>query len=184
MFKKLEQLQSLLDHAVENRARKDANVHGRRSFLCKVGAALVGTAVVPMLPFDRSNEARAAAPRGRQDNDPNACDYWRYCSLSGQPCACCGGGPSACPPGTEPSKVSWIGTCQNPTDQRHYLVSYADCCGKLPCKQCNCHNTEGDMPGYRMGRNSGIHWCMANNSSSFAMCTVAVIVGLADEAAK
>jgi hypothetical protein len=39
------------------------------------------------------------------------------------------------------------------------------------------------MPGYRKGRNSGIHWCMAN-ASRLAQCTVAVLVGLADQPAK
>src|ERR1700704_808014 len=148
MLDKLEKLQMVFDRAVERRARKDASTYGRRSFLCRVGAVMAGTTLLPMLPFDRFNEALAASIKDRQDSDPNACDYWRYCALSGQLCSCCGGGPAACPPGTEPSKVSWIGTCRNPTDQRHYLVSYNDCCGKLPCNQCNCHNTERDMPGY------------------------------------
>jgi methylamine dehydrogenase light chain len=184
MLKELEKLNSLLDRAVERQVRKVASVHGRRSFLSKMGAALVGTAVVPMLPFDRFSEANAAAMKGYQDTDQNACDYWRYCALSGPLCSCCGGGPSACPPGTEISKVSWIGTCENPTDKRHYLVSYNDCCGKIGCNQCRCHNTERDKPGYRMGRNSAIHWCMANDNSSFAQCTVALIVGLADQASQ
>lgn len=181
MLEELAKLGIVFDRAVERQARKNASIHGRRSFLSKVGTALVGTAVVPMLPFDRSNEARAAAMKNHQDTDPKACDYWRYCALSGQPCSCCGGSPTACPPGTEGSKVSWIGTCENPTDKRHYLVSYNDCCGKTPCNQCNCHNTERDKPGYRMGRNSGIHWCMANDNGSFTHCTVAVVVGLADQ---
>ena len=183
MLEQLEKLQLSLDRAVERRARKEASSYGRRSFLSKVGAALVGTALVPMLPFDRFNEARAGSIKNRQDTDPNACDYWRYCALTGQPCSCCGGGPTTCPPGTEPSKVSWIGTCENPTDQRQYLVSYNDCCGKIPCNQCNCANNEHDMPGYRMGRNSGVSWCMANNSN-LAQCTVAVIVGRAEPATK
>ncbi len=181
MLGKLAKLETAFDRTVEKNARTHAIVHGRRSFLAKIGTALIGSAVLPMLPFDRSNEARAAAMKNHQDTDPKACDYWRYCALSGQPCSCCGGSPTACPPGTEGSKVSWIGTCENPTDKRHYLVSYNDCCGKTPCNQCNCHNTERDKPGYRMGRNSGIHWCMANDNGSFTHCTVAVIVGLADQ---
>lgn len=183
MLNKFEKLRIVFDGAVERQARKDASSHGRRSFLSKIGTALIGTAVVPMLPFDRFNEARAGSMKTRQDVDQNACDYWRYCALDGQLCSCCGGGPSICPPGTEASKVSWIGTCENPTDKRHYLVSYNDCCGKAPCDECDCNNHERDMPGYRMGRNSGVHWCMANNSAR-AQCTVAVIVGLADQPAK
>ena len=51
MLEQLEKLQFALDRAVERRARKEASSYGRRSFLSKVGAALVGTALVPMLPF-------------------------------------------------------------------------------------------------------------------------------------
>jgi methylamine dehydrogenase light chain len=180
MLEELARLGIAFDRAVERRARKAASIHGRRSFLSRVGMALVGTAAVPMLPFDRFNEARASGLNSHQDTDPTACDYWRYCGMSGQPCTCCGGGPTSCPPGTEVSKVSWIGTCENPTDKRHYLISYNDCCGKIPCKQCNCHNTERDKPGYRMGRNSAVDWCMANNSG-LVQCTLSVIVGLADQ---
>lgn len=183
MLKKLEKLGTVFDRAVEGRARKAASLHGRRSFLSKIGTALIGTALVPMLPFDRFNGAQAASMKNRQDTDPKACDYWRYCAIDGPLCACCGGGPSTCPPGTEASKVSWIGTCQNPTDQRHYLVSYNDCCGKVACTRCNCSNSERDRPDYRMGRNGDVWWCMANNGKDF-QCTVSVVVGLADQPSK
>jgi len=179
MFKILEKVTLAIDHAFEKRARRQASMHGRRSVLSKLGSALVGAAVVPMLPFDRFGEAHAAAMTGRQDNDPEACDYWRYCALSGRLCSCCGGSPSICPPGTATSKVSWIGTCENPADKRNYLVSYNDCCGKGSCDRCRCTNHERDKPGYRMGLNSGISWCMANNEST-VHCTVAAIVGLAE----
>jgi methylamine dehydrogenase light chain len=179
MLKLFEKLEIAIDRSFEKKARQHASAYGRRSFISKVGTALVGAGVLPMLPFDRFNEASAASMKNRQDTDPNACDYWRYCALSGRLCSCCGGGPSTCPAGSEPSKVSWIGTCENPGDKRNYLVSYNDCCGKVGCDQCRCSNHEQDKPGYRMGLNSGISWCMANDSTS-VHCTVAVIVGLGD----
>lgn len=181
MFKLFDTLQAAIDRSVETKARRHASVHGRRSFLSRLGQAMVGATVVPMLPFDRFGEAHAASMSGRQDTDPASCDYWRYCALSGRLCECCGGSPTMCPPGTEVSKVSWIGTCENPADARNYLVSYNDCCGKVSCDQCRCANHERDKPGYRMGLNSGISWCMANDAST-VHCTVAAIVGLADAA--
>src|SRR5262245_49449935 len=69
MLKKFEKLKTVFDGAVEKRARRDAGTHGRRSFLSKVGTALVGTALVPMLPFDRFNEAQAGSMKSRQDTD-------------------------------------------------------------------------------------------------------------------
>jgi methylamine dehydrogenase light chain len=183
VLKIFEKLEIMLDRSFERKAREQASLYGRRSFISKVGKVLVGGAMVPMLPFDRYSEANAASMKGRQDTDASACDYWRYCGLSGRLCNCCGGGPSTCPAGTEPSKVSWIGTCENPTDKRNYLVSYNDCCGKMGCDQCQCQNHERDKPGYRMGLNSGISWCMANNGSN-VHCTVAVIVGLGDAPAQ
>lgn len=181
MLKLLEKLEIALDRSTEKKARSHASAYGRRTFLSRLGTAMVGAGVLPMLPFDRFSEAQAASMKNRQDEDENACDYWRYCGLSGRLCSCCGGGPSTCPPGSEPSKVAWIGTCENPTDKRHYLVSYNDCCGKVSCDQCQCTNHERDKPGYRMGLNSGISWCMANTGTA-VHCTVAVIVGTADSA--
>ncbi len=46
------------------------------------------------------------------------------------------------------SPVSWIGTCLNPADNKHYIVSYNDCCGKTTCQRCFCHRNEGDKPVY------------------------------------
>ena len=60
----------------------------------------------------------------------SSCDYWRHCAIDGFLCACCGGSQSTCPPGTEMSPVTWIGTCRNPGDGKDYMISYNDCCGR------------------------------------------------------
>jgi hypothetical protein len=39
----------------------------------------------------------------------------------GETASCCGGTGSQCPPGTEVSKVSWVGTCRNGKDGKDYL---------------------------------------------------------------
>lgn len=174
-----------VDRLTERKLRQVAHSHGRRSLLTRLGTALVGGAVLPMLPFDRSvpfGQAHAAgggSPKasGKKD-DPTQCEYWRYCAIDGFLCTCCGGSLTACPPGTEPSKLSWVGTCLNPGDGRHYLVSYNDCCGKGSCGQCLCNNNERERPGYRLGVHNDINWCMANTSSMFH-CTTAIIVGVA-----
>jgi len=181
-----------LDRQTERTVRRAAHSHGRRSLITRLGVALVGGAALPMLPFDRSGSfgtAQAAGGSGggggakakakvdpRQD--PNACEYWRYCAIDGYLCSCCGGSLTTCPPGTEASKVSWVGTCLNPADNRQYLVSYNDCCGKASCGSCLCNNNERERPGYRLGVHNDINWCMANNNIMFH-CTTSVIVGVA-----
>ncbi|WP_396269191.1 methylamine dehydrogenase light chain [Ideonella sp.] len=181
-------LLSLIDRVTERRVRQAAHVHGRRSFVTRLGTALVGGAILPMLPFDRSGQFGSAMAAGASggsktktpDNSPDAtqCEYWRYCAIDGFLCTCCGGTLTQCPPGTEASKVSWVGTCLNPQDGRHYLISYNDCCGKGSCGECLCNNNERERPGYRLGVHNDINWCMANTSSMFH-CTTALIVGVA-----
>ncbi|MEJ6001219.1 methylamine dehydrogenase light chain [Paucibacter soli] len=177
---------NLIDTHTERRLRQVAHNHGRRSLLTRLGVALVGGAVLPMLPFDRSGQFMGAQAAGTskpgaaadKSEDPTQCEYWRYCAFDGHLCTCCGGSLTQCPPGTEASKVSWVGTCLNPKDGRHYLVSYNDCCGKGSCGQCLCNNNERERPGYRLGVHNDINWCMANTSSMFH-CTTSVIVGVA-----
>ena len=178
MFKLIDKLEILFDRSAENRVRRQANLSGRRSFVATVGKVLVGAAVFPMLPFDRWGEAHAGPAGAHQDKDDQACDYWRYCALSGNLCTCCGGSLTMCPAGTEVSKVSWIGTCENPADGKSYLVSYNDCCGKISCGRCHCHNAERARPGYRLGLYNGVNWCMANNQNAYH-CTITSIVGMA-----
>ena len=178
----------LIDRLTQRAVRQVAHSHGRRSLITRLGVALVGGAALPMLPFDRSGQfgsAQAAgggaggkAKKANPAEDPTKCEYWRYCAFDGFLCTCCGGSLTQCPPGTEASKVSWVGTCQNPTDGRQYLVSYNDCCGKASCGECLCNNNERERPGYRLGVFNDINWCMANTNPMFH-CTTSVIVGVA-----
>jgi methylamine dehydrogenase light chain len=84
----------------------------------------------------------------------------------------------SCPPGTEASPTSWIGTCFNPIDSRSYLVAYRDCCGQDACGQMNCLGTDGDTPAYRPQSNNDIIWCYGAKSLMYN-CSTAAIVGLA-----
>jgi methylamine dehydrogenase light chain len=177
MLTKLEKMLQLLDNRAEKQARKSAETHGRRSFLSKVGGLMVASAMVPVLPFDRSMGRAEAA----EVADETSCDYWRYCSLDGTLCNDSGGTTTSCPPGSEASKVSWVGTCLNPDDGKDYLVSYNDCCGKAALVGSTyCFTSEGEKPGYRMGLHNDINWCMANDNKGY-YCTVALLVGIADE---
>ena len=167
-----------LDRITEGLARRSARHGSRRDFLGACGRLLVGTAALPLLPV-----ARAAGPELRPDaaQDPNRCEYWRNCGMDGFLCGCCGGSATACPPGTEMSPVTWIGTCRNPGDGRDYLVSYNDCCGKGYCGRCFCNKNEGDRPIYYPHRSNDINWC-AGASTSVYHCSTAVVLGVAEEA--
>ena len=182
----MKRLLDSIDGWTERRARTLASITSRRSVLVTVAKAMVASAfVLPVLPFDRSSQARAAGAHGgasarKGPATPTDCDYWRYCSVDGFLCSCCGGSATTCPPGTSISKVTWVGTCHNPADGKDYLVSYNDCCGKTTCGRCFCNTNYGDRPGYRMGVHNDVNWCMANDSSVYH-CTVSVIVGVAEK---
>lgn len=172
----LDKITDWMDRATEAGVRGVAHKAGRRSFLARAGLGLVGAAVLPVLPFDRSFGAAFAAT----GEDEYACDYWRYCALDGNLCNSCGGTLTECPPGSEVSKVSWVGTCRNPSDGKDYLVSYNDCCGRTACDNSPfCNQNVGERPGYRMGLHNDINWCMANTSQGYH-CTVAALVGIAE----
>ena len=110
-----------LDARIEQVARALARRVGRRTFLARLGALLVGGAAVPLLPVARSAAESPRAP-GPDENIPGKegdqthCDYWRHCAMDGFACACCGGSASTCPPGAEKSPVGWVGSCHNPAD--------------------------------------------------------------------
>ena len=87
---------------------------------------------------------------------------------------------AACPPGTQMSPVSWIGTCRNPADRKDYVISYNDCCGQALCGRCLCNNNVGDKPVYATPRSNDIVWCMGIPSVAYH-CTVALVVGVATE---
>jgi methylamine dehydrogenase light chain len=175
-----------LDARVERSLRGLARGFGRRSFLGRLGALLVGAAAAPLLPVARAagESPRVPAPDEGIEGaagDPTSCDYWRHCAIDGFACACCGGSASSCPPGTEMSPVTWVGTCTNPKDGKDYIVSYNDCCGKGFCGRCGCNRNEGDRPEYHWTRNNDINWC-AGATTQVYNCSVAIVLGQATEA--
>ncbi|MEP4890554.1 MAG: methylamine dehydrogenase light chain [Aliiglaciecola sp.] len=164
-----------LDRIFEKKARELAQTNGRRGLLKKLGASLVGASAIPLLPV-----ARAAEPQKlpQEVGDPGSCDYWRYCAVDGFLCECCGGSTNSCPPGTEMSPITWIGTCTNPVDGRNYVISYNDCCGKTQCNTCLCQRDEGDRPLYRSDKSNDVNWCLGASSSVYH-CSTAIVVGIA-----
>ena len=111
MIEILSKLKDKLDSVAERSVRRQATNSGRRSFLAKAGQAMVGMAVVPMLPYDRFGEAAAAEFEQKGDSafsaDDQQCDYWRYCALSGTLCTCCGGSVTDCWQRHLKSVVDW-----------------------------------------------------------------------------
>jgi len=165
--------------------RQLARHTSRRSFLNRFGLLLIGSSVAtPLLPIARANGATAKVTKpGEPDastpeGDETHCQYWRYCSLDGFMASCCGGSTRSCPPGTEMSPVSWIGTCRNPADGKNYIVSYNDCCGKTVCQRCFCHRNEGEKPVYYASKNNDINWCMGSNAGIVYNSTVSIVIGV------
>ena len=172
-----------VDRLVERSARQLARRTSRRSFLTWFGTALVGGAAFPLLPVARAaDETRVPAPdEGTltgEVGDPKSCQYWRHCAIDGFLCACCGGSQNTCPPGTEMSPVTWIGTCRNPADGKDYVISYNDCCGQSLCMRCRCTRTEGEKPVYFTSKNNDLLWCFGTKSRA-VHCSVAVVLGVA-----
>jgi len=167
---------NIFDRWFEKGTRDLAQRSSRRGMLKGLGALMVGGAAVPLLPV-----ARAAGPdKPEEEGDPGSCDYWRYCAIDGFLCSCCGGSENTCPPGTEMSPVTWIGTCHNPADGRNYVISYNDCCGKSSCGACLCQRDEGDRPPYRPDKTNDINWCLGTSSAAYH-CSTAIVVGVAFE---
>jgi methylamine dehydrogenase light chain len=171
---------------VENLCRGIATRTSRRSVLSRFGATLVAAPLFPLLPVsraeaakDRSVQARTSFARQAQTKDDTKCDYWRYCAIDGSLCSCCGGGLHTCPPGTEASPTSWIGTCVNPDDGKAYLIAYRDCCGTADCGQCFCDSTDRETQSYRPQGNNDIIWCFGASSMEYH-CSTAVLVGAAE----
>lgn len=149
-----------LDKLLESSSRGLAKRVSRRSWLATLGGGLVGAASLPLLPVARASSAGQPKSEDVPDTgDPLSCDYWRYCAIDGFLCGCCGGSVSSCPPGTEMSPITWIGTCRNPADDRNYVISYNDCCGRTACGHCMCNRNEGDRPMYQPNKNNDINWC-------------------------
>jgi len=155
----------------------------RRGVLAGLGTLLAGGAALPLLPVSRAAASDRPAAPGEPDpehpeGDPQACEYWRYCSLDGFLSSCCGGTHRSCPPGTQMSPITWLGTCRNPVDGREYVISYNDCCGKGSCGRCFCHRNEGDRPVYITHKANDSDWCMGSVGVVYNS-TVAVVVGVA-----
>jgi methylamine dehydrogenase light chain len=177
------------DKWTEKATRRMAQGTSRRGSLAWLGGLIAGAAVFPVLPVSRA----VAAPHGtgekrppintgiEQDpGDQTSCDYWRYCAIDGFLCSCCGGTVNSCPPGTEMSPITWVGTCNNPGDGRAYVISYNDCCGSSSCGHCLCNRNEGDRPQVRPQSNNDYNWCLGTESSVYN-CSTAVIIGVAME---
>ncbi|GBQ27093.1 methylamine dehydrogenase (amicyanin) light chain [Gluconacetobacter azotocaptans] len=180
---------SFLDRLGETATRKLAARSSRRGVLGRMSAAMALAPAFPLLPVSRADAASAPAPaatlsdfeRRAQSKDATKCNYWRHCAIDGVLCGCCGGGVHTCPPGTEPSPVSWIGTCRNPADGRSYVIAYRDCCGRDICatsKDCHCNTADREMPIYRPQASNDIIWCFGTASTAYH-CSTAAIVGQA-----
>ena len=169
------------EQTFEQWVRGIAQKNSRRGFLGRLGTLLVGASAYPLLPV-----ARAAAPARQptpdealidgSQGDPSSCDYWRHCAIDGYACSCCGGSQNTCPPGTEMSTVTWVGTCRNPSDNKDYIISYNDCCGKSSCGRCLCTRSEGDKAIYYPAKSNDINWCMGTSSNVYH-CSTAIIIG-------
>ncbi len=172
---------SWLDSLTESASRRVAQRSSRRSWLAGLGGALVGAGALPLLPVARAAVAQPAPGTGiPESGDPTACDYWRYCAIDGFLCSCCGGSVNSCPPGTEMSPITWIGTCTNPLDNKKYVVSYNDCCGKSGCGECMCNRNEGDRPMYLPAKSNDINWCLGTSSAVYN-CSTAIVIGISTE---
>ena len=178
-----------IDKLGERITRRIASYSSRRGFLSRLGMALVAAPVLPLLPVSRAGAQNAPSGAGNktdftlhaQTKDDKNCTYWRYCALDGTLCSCMGGGIHTCPAGASPSPTAWIGTCTNPDDQKSYLVAYHDCCGKNgapTARQCECDQTDRELPIYRPQSNNDIIWCFGASSFTYH-CSVSLLVGLA-----
>ncbi len=170
-------LNGWLDDVTENSTRDIARKTSRRGFIGKLAVAVAGgAAAIPLLPIARGQEAANAFPG--EEGDRTSCDYWRYCAIDGFLCSCCGGSINSCPPGTEMSPITWIGTCENPVDGVSYIISYNDCCGKSSCGNCLCQRNEGDLPVYNPRASNDLNWCLGTASNTYH-CSTAIVIGTA-----
>jgi methylamine dehydrogenase light chain len=174
---------TVIDRWMTAAARKLARRSSRRSLLGRMGTLLLGGAALPLLPIARAAAVKRPPIPGEPDaataiGDPQSCDYWRHCAIDGFLCSCCGGTQRSCPPGTEVSPVTWVGTCRNPLDGKDYIISYNDCCGKHVCGLCFCHRNEGDKPIYFTHRANDINWCFGTTSVVYN-CSTAIVLGVA-----
>jgi methylamine dehydrogenase light chain len=195
------------DSLTEGSARSLAKRTSRRGFIGSLGAMLVGASALPLLPVARgaappdASKAPAgkaagtppdpagkpakpagdsAGDKAKHLSDPTSCDYWRHCAIDGYLCGCCGGSENSCPPGTEMSAITWVGTCHNPIDGKDYVISYNDCCGKATCGRCLCNRNERDTPLYVPFQSNDYNWCSGSAKANIPYhCSTARIVAVA-----
>jgi methylamine dehydrogenase light chain len=174
-----------LDALAEDGARRLARRTSRRSLLASLGSLFVGASILPLLPVARGAAPKSdvgAAPQNQPKgiDDPSSCEYWRHCAIDGYLCGCCGGSDSSCPPGTQMSPITWVGTCHNPGDGRDYVISYNDCCGKSTCGRCFCNRNERDSPIYIPYQSNDYNWCSGSSQANVPYhCSTARIVSVA-----
>ena len=166
-----------VDARVTRSTRTLAQTVSRRGFIGRLGTLLVGAGAIPLLPVTREAAAATQIP---EMGDPQSCDYWRYCAFGGNLCSCCGGSHTTCPPGSELSPITWLGTCRNPADGKHYVISYNDCCGKSSCGNCLCQRNENDRPIYRPSVSNDLNWCLGTSNNTYH-CSMARVIGTALE---
>jgi methylamine dehydrogenase light chain len=113
----------IIDRIGERLVRRLAGHTSRRGILSRLGLALAAAPVFPVLPISRAKAQGKSNTRGEgarthftmnsQTKDDTKCDYWRYCGIDGNLCACCGGGPIPVrpapwhrpPPGSAPVSI-------------------------------------------------------------------------------
>ena len=172
----------ILNRATEEASREIARRSSRRGFIGLLGSALAGGAMLPLLPMARASGGTTSKVPSQTSGipgdpgDPSTCEYWRYCGIDGFLRSCCGGTMNSCPPGTEMSPVTWVGTCRNPEDGVNYVISYNDCCGKSSCGRCLCNRNDDDRPVYRPSANNDINWCVGTSNNIYN-CSTAVLLG-------
>lgn len=170
---------SKVDQLIEKAVRGSARSGSRRSFLTGLGVLLVGAGSSTLLPVFRGSAfAQSSDTNIPESGDPNDCNYWRHCAIDGYLCGCCGGSSTSCPPGTVASDITWIGTCLNPTDGKHYVISYNDCCGRSGCGRCMCQRDEGDTPVYRPQNTNNVNWCTGSQADVPYHCSLSVVIGV------
>ena len=165
------------DGISETVVRVIARRTSRRNLLAALGRTLLGTSVIPLLPVARAADSLSDSdPAG----NPRECEYWRYCAIDGFLCSCCGGSYNTCPPGTEMSPITWIGTCRNPEDGKDYIISYNDCCGKSSCGRCLCTRNEGSRPMHTPFLSNEYNWCLGTSSQAYH-CSTSIVLGVATQ---